>query len=96
MSLRNIHLQVRDAGGVIEAAGRSMQDLLDFGRASEAVATAFLPEVEVANFKQWLQSALSPVNPGAARAEYDALQLNVSRAPLRLVFAPRNRLTSDR
>lgn len=90
MTLRNTHIQIRDTGGVVEAAGRTRQDIQDFGRANEAIAKAFLADSEFAGFQQWLRTALSPSGATTVRAEYRNLQLNVSRAPLRVVFSPRS------
>jgi hypothetical protein len=89
-SLRNTHIRVRDAGGIVQGVRRSRQDLQDFGRINEAVAREFLDEGEVPAFQQWLREAIVPAGPGAARAEYGSYQLSVSRSPLRVVFAPRS------
>ena len=90
LTLRNIHIQIRETGGVVEAAGRTMQDFKDFGRANEAIAKAFLTNADFASFQQWLQGAIAPTGAMAARAEYGNYQLSVSRAPLRVVFSPRS------
>lgn len=90
MTLRNTHIQIRDTGGVIEAAGRTRHDIQDFGRANEAIAKAFLADSEFVGFQQWLRTALSPSGATTARVEYGTLRLSVSRAPLRVVFSPRS------
>jgi hypothetical protein len=89
VSLRNTHVEVLELGGVVESVPRTRQDVVDFGQVNVALAKGFLDGGELPAFQQWLRHALSPRGPNVNHAEYSRYELNMSRAPLRVVFSPR-------
>jgi hypothetical protein len=89
LSLRNTHVQVRDVGGSIEGAARTLQDVQDFWRVNEAVAKGFLRAGELATFQKWLKQATTRTSPDASRTEFSQYQLTLSKAPLRVIYSQR-------
>jgi hypothetical protein len=86
LSLRNTHMEVREHGGIVHGSWQSRRDVQDFGQANEAIAKGFLEPNELAEFRKWLQKALSAGAPAVARCEHSRFKVTLSRNPLRTVF----------
>lgn len=87
LSLRNTHVEMREAGGVVEANLKQTRDVRDFAQATFVATRPFLAASEVEEFKTWMDSSLRAGADNVTRSQYAGVRATLSRTPLRFNFS---------
>jgi hypothetical protein len=71
----------------VEGAYKTQQDVVDFAKASTAIAKVFLMGADNEHFAKWLRTSMSGQSRVPQQADYKRIKLTLSRVPLHLVFS---------